>query len=95
MILSCKNKCTNYENTNNNNNMSKKMLQAQMLKNRKSIEYKTSNTKYIYDTLLSLDDDKIEELIKKMDKSIFDKYVNRLVNSNIPIYKKSFLLQYI
>tara|TARA_B110001469_G_C9585761_1_gene290566 strand:- start:795 stop:1082 length:288 start_codon:yes stop_codon:yes gene_type:complete len=95
MILSCKNKCTITENTNTNNNISKKMLQAQMIRNRKSIEYKSSNTKHIYDTLLSLDDDNIEELINKMNKNVFDKYINRLIQSNIPNHKKSFLLQYI
>lgn len=95
MLLSCRRKCDMQENIKETNNMSKKMLKSQMIRNRKSIEYKSSNTKYIYDTLLSLDDDKIEELSSTMKKNIFDKYVNRLIHSNIAQYKKSFLLQYI
>ena len=87
MLLSCRRKCDIHENIKETNNISKKMLKSQMIRNRKSIEYKSSNTKYIYDTLLSLDDDKIEELSNQLRTHNHSYYVlsESTISSNVSV----------
>lgn len=76
------------------NNKSKKMLQAEMIRNRKSILYKNSNTSNIINIIIYGSYDDNFKLSKKLCSTKYRIYWEQVYNSRIPINIKNKLDNY-
>ena len=72
----------NYASTKKSNNMSSKMMRAQMLRTRKSLTYSNSQTMTIYSMLLKADYDDYRRLLLSFGSvNTFQNYINRIHRS--------------
>ena len=72
----------NYASTKKSNNMSSKMMRAQMIKTRRSLTYSNSQTMTIYSMLLKADYDDYRRLLLSFGSvDTFQNYINRIHRS--------------